>query len=187
MRPLLLAAFLVVPVAASAQSWCGASGLNPAEQAICSDPVLGDLDAELTSIWSAERRGSNERRHQREWLSERNACGYDVFCIEEAYHARIDALLGYGDVDGGFRALRLPWCGASSLNAAEATICADDYLANLDAAMTAVYGAARAADGDREQQQWIRSGRDACGTDRACLGAAYLSRIAELGGRLRAN
>ncbi len=51
--------------------------------------------------------------------------------------------------------------------------------------MEAVYGALRAADDDRSQIDWLRGQRDACGADTACIAAAYLRRIAELGARLR--
>ena len=182
MRPLALAAALALPLPAAAQSWCAGTSLNPTERAICSDPVLGNLDAEMSDLWASAARGGAERGDQNAWRTEvRDACGYDVFCIEEAYHGRIDVLTGY---DSQFGEMRLPWCSAGTLNEAERAICSDDRLADLDAAMAAVYGAARASEEDWQQQDWIAE-RNACGADQACLGAAYLTRIVELGGRLR--
>ena len=177
----LLAAF---PLPAAAQSWCSSTGLNEAEQAVCSDTILSQLDYELQAIWDGQRRDGAETREQSRWRTQRrDACGYDVFCIEEAYQQRI-AELTYASVPPV--ALRRPWCGSSRLNAAETTICDDDRLADLDAAMGAVYGAAQASDRDAGQQAWLEQ-RNGCGTDRACIGAAYLGRIIELGGRLRAQ
>ena len=180
-RTAVLLALIAAP--ATAQDWCGAPDLNRTEATICHDAILGDLDAALERAWTARPRTAAERRVQNRWLRQRrDACGTDIFCIEDAYDRRIGELVGY--TEGPPPALR-PWCRAARLNAAERAICADDTLADLDAAMEAVYGAARAASGDTEQAAWLRGERDACGPDRACIAAAYLRRITALGARLR--
>ncbi|GAA4163605.1 caspase family protein [Shinella granuli] len=71
-------------------------------------------------------------------------------------------------------------------NAVEQAICADPALAALDAEMSAVYGAARAAATGSaaetlvaEQRAWLRQ-RGRCGGDAACLGRQMRERIAVL-------
>ena len=191
MRALVLVLSLA-PFPAFAQAWCSAGGLNATEQVICQDEILGDLDAELNAVWSRADR-SALGPSQADWLRRRNACGPDLFCIERAYDQRIAALRDAAvatDLDDPVveapLAERRPWCGASRLNEAERTVCGSETLANLDAAMEAVYGALRAAPGDRSQNDWLARRND-CGADEACIAAAYLRRIGQLGGRLRGN
>lgn len=181
MRHLLFALFALTALPAAAQTWCSASGLNLAERTICADPILGDLDARLTAAYRATPETDALRESQRLWLENRDLCGTDIFCIESAYRARIEAL-DRGEISGA-GPLR-PWCTASGLNDSERTICASEILANMDAAMQAVYGELRAREDDESQIDWLAR-RDGCGTDETCLGQAYLSRIIELGGRLR--
>ena len=182
----LAAAALASP--ATAQPWCGSTGLNPTETAICQDDILSGLDAELNALWSSADRAALGPSQAR-WLRIRNACGPDIFCIERAYDERIAALRSASPLPAPApvpAADRRPWCGAARLNPAERTICGSDTLANLDAAMQAVYGALRAAPGDGSQNAWLLR-RNECGADEACIAAAYLRRIGELGGRLRGN
>ena len=193
MRRVLVAALLLLPVPAAAQPWCGARGLNSTEEAICRDDILGGLDADLNIIWEGADRAALGRS-QADWIRLRNACGPDIFCIERAYDQRIavlrDAASGTAppptSIPPALTGDRRPWCGSASLNAAERTICGSDTLANLDAAMEAVYGALRAAPGDGSQNDWLLR-RNECGGDEACIAAAYLRRIGQLGGRLRGN
>ena len=183
MKRLFLAALIALPLPAAAQDWCASGRLNPTEQTICSDPFLGALDEEMNAVWSLYPRSPAERREQNAWRSgRRDACGYDAYCIEQAYGERLLVL----DAGAPAAAPKRPWCAAPRLNEAERAVCADDRLADLDAAMEAVYGAAKARARDDGQQAWLRR-RDGCGADQACIGAAYLGRIIELGGRLRAR
>lgn len=175
----LFALVLLWPAAAPAQDWCNASPLSRTEQAICNDPILGDLDAELNRVYLASDR---DRAAQDRWLAQRDRCGSDIFCIEDLYRDRIDRLRDRPAPRADLR----PWCGSSRLNRTERTICATETLADLDAALQAVYGATRARSDDPSQIAWLRERRDGCGDDVACIGNAYLRRIMELGGRLRA-
>lgn len=182
-RALLILALIAFSSAAEAQSWCSSSRLNPTERTICNDRILGELDAELGALFA--RVGAGRRAEQNAWLrNERDACGTDIICIEDAYIDRIDVLSGRSPA-APLAAQRRPWCGAAWLNPTEATICSDDTLADLDAAMEAVYGALRADPGDQSQIAWLREDRDGCGTDISCISASYLRRIIVLGGRLR--
>ena len=73
-----------------------------------------------------------------------------------------------------------PWCNAERLNPTEQSICADGDLSRLDALLELVYGRTTARDDDAAQLAWLRSERDACGTDVACIAGAYTARIGEL-------
>ena len=190
MRFLALAALLALPSVAVAQPWCDAPGLNAAETVICQDDILGGLDADMNALWQQADRAALGPS-QAAWLRVRNACGSDIFCIERAYDERIGTLRSTAGRPSQSAAPaplpvadRRPWCGAARLNAAERTICGSDTLSNLDAAMEAVYGALRAERGDRSQNDWLTRRND-CGNDEACIAAAYLRRIGQLGGRLR--
>ena len=175
-RALAAVLFALAALPAAAQSWCSAANLNVTEQAICDDVILSDLDVEMAALYAQVKAPG-----QRTWLRNRNACGADIFCIESAYRTRIAELRAIRDTP--VVALLRPWCGAARLNLTEQTICGNETLANLDAAMAAVYGAARARDPD--QTGWLRGNRDACGTDARCIRAAYVQRIIQLGARLR--
>lgn len=72
-----------------------------------------------------------------------------------------------------------PWCGATGLNAAERTICADRSLSRFDALLALTYGRVRASPGDGAQDAWLRE-RNACGDDEGCIALAYAHRIGEL-------
>ena len=175
-RLLAALALILFGLPASAQSWCASSTLNATELAICTDPILGDLDTEMTALYR-----QNKLPDQRAWLRVRNACGGDIFCIEDAYRARIAVMRAALAAPPPLR----PWCGTARLNLTEQTICDTVLLANLDAALQATYGAARARGNDPEQLNWLRGQRDACGADLRCIRQAYVQRLIELGERLR--
>ncbi|MGR3571577.1 hypothetical protein [Brevirhabdus sp.] len=188
----------LAPSPAAAQAWCGNGNLNPTERTICNDQILGDMDDALRQLYRDA--GAGQAAAQRDWLvNRRNACGSDIFCIERAYQDRIAQLT---DLRGAPRATPdrapvpapatrrfegkpRPWCGGSRLNPTERTICADETLSDMDAALEAVYGRVKARDGDRGQLTWLRGDRDACGANVDCIAGAYLRRIVILGGRLR--
>jgi len=68
--------------------WCSATTLGPTEAAICATPLLGHLDAELGALY--QRAGPSLQAVQRQWLrQERDTCGADAFCIEQAYLSRL--------------------------------------------------------------------------------------------------
>jgi hypothetical protein len=71
-----------------------------------------------------------------------------------------------------------PWCNAEHLNPTERSICTDRDLSRLDALLEVVYG--RSTAHDDVQLTWLRSERDACGTDRVCIARAYSARISQL-------
>lgn len=177
-RVLTTLLLLILAQPASAQSWCGSSSLNATERAICSDPILGDLDIEMGALYAR-----NKLPDQRDWLRTRNACGGDIFCIEAAYRSRI-AVMRAALAPPPVLRLR-PWCSSSRLNLTEQTICNTPLLANLDAALQATYNAGRTRGNDPEQVNWLRGQRDACGADFRCIRAAYVQRLIELGERLR--
>ena len=78
-----------------------------------------------------------------------------------------------------------PWCNAERLNPTERSVCADRNLSRLDALLELVYGRSTARDEDVAQLGWLRSERDACGTDRVCIARTYSGRIGQLDGETR--
>jgi len=73
-----------------------------------------------------------------------------------------------------------PWCNADRLNPTERLICADRDLSRLDALLDLAYGRTTAREDDAAQLVWLRSERDACGTDSICIARAYSARIGQL-------
>ena len=186
---ILMASCALWPGLASAQSWCSAANLNPTEATICSDDILRQLDVEMATL--AHDIGPVIRNDQRAWLrDDRNACGTSLLCIEQSYVDRIAYLRAYEPVSEApaytLTGQPRPWCRSSGLNAAERTICTNDTLSDLDAALEAVYGAARADPSDQSQIDWLAD-RNSCGSDAQCLSASYLRRIIWLGGRIRGH
>jgi uncharacterized protein len=85
---------------AATPSWCDADGLNVSELAICSTPMLGILDQRLNEAHAAARRLGGDIG-QVEWLGDRNACGWNVACLEHAYRERIEWLEAIAPAEGG--------------------------------------------------------------------------------------
>jgi uncharacterized protein len=85
---------------AAATSFNCALAKLPAEVAICNDSMLSALDEEMASEYFRLRNGSATPAwakaaitdEQRTWLSQRNACGYDMQCILGEYRTRIQRL-----------------------------------------------------------------------------------------------
>ena len=96
-RLALLAALVATPLHAASYD-CSLPHLAPDERMICDDRVLNDLDVEmavmfrmLTGLFGMGMRGSMQD-DQRDWLSQRQSCGADRDCLEQAYRNRIGAL-----------------------------------------------------------------------------------------------
>jgi uncharacterized protein len=79
------------PALAATPSWCGAAALNPSERTICADRVLSRLDLQINEAYQEALRVAPDV-DQRDWLAERNRCGADLTCLEEAYRSRIAEL-----------------------------------------------------------------------------------------------
>lgn len=67
-----------------------------AEFAVCANPLLGHLDAEMADIHGIARARSRRRaafdRDQTRWRDGRDACGANATCIERSYRRRINEL-----------------------------------------------------------------------------------------------
>jgi uncharacterized protein len=91
----LIALCLISTSRASAQSFNCLNASTPTEQVICNYPYLGDLDEEMASRYFTLRNAVGSRTRnilqadQRNWLKQRNGCGYDYRCVESAYLNRI--------------------------------------------------------------------------------------------------
>lgn len=73
-----------------------------------------------------------------------------------------------------------PWCSSSNLNLAERTICYSPELRALDVELAQAYTYAKARNQHHGQSYWLRSERDACGSNISCLSWQYKSRISVL-------
>ncbi len=83
------------PPPANLRPWCANGGLNLAEQMICGDPMLADLDDRMSRLYAALP--VKDERGQLAWLrNERDACNTDATCLARAYEHRI-AMLGAAD------------------------------------------------------------------------------------------
>ncbi len=82
-----------------------AAGMNcslaktPAEKAICADPGLYALDAELGTAYGKLRAAQPQqadalRQTQRDWLRQRDLCRADAACLRARYEARVGDLQG---------------------------------------------------------------------------------------------
>lgn len=80
---------------------CAAARTNT-EHAICGSPQLSALDAEMTSEFDLAITNTTSpavggtaadvaamRNDQRQWLRQRNSCGANVSCLEQAYNERL--------------------------------------------------------------------------------------------------
>ncbi|MHB1202493.1 MAG: lysozyme inhibitor LprI family protein [Acidithiobacillus sp.] len=73
---------------------------TPTEGALCANPQLRALDAELAEAYhhalATTAKGSTGRQEliaeQRAWLQERDVCKADASCLEEEYRSRIQTL-----------------------------------------------------------------------------------------------
>lgn len=89
-------AFFTAPAAAGMD--CG-QARTPTEKAICADPGLYALDAELGTIYGKLRATRTQqadalRQTQRAWLKQRDLCRTDAACLRQRYEARVAELQG---------------------------------------------------------------------------------------------
>ena len=167
-----------------------AGGLSVAEALICASVRVSDLDRAMTAAYSASVEGlvgpvrARAVDAQRRWLGVRNSCR-DERCLLSAYQSRIEAL----ESGSGVVATAQPSFDCTQgLGAAEAAVCADPSLADLDQRMSTSYsllaGTLDAASRQRlaaTQRRWMTR-RNACGARTGCLRAAYSERLAAISG-----
>jgi uncharacterized protein len=94
-----LAAALLLPASAHAASFDCARATKADEIAVCHNPRLSELDAEMGGLWYAWSRvpmlmGGNGARmdEAQAFLARRAACRRSVVCLTAAYRARIEEL-----------------------------------------------------------------------------------------------
>ena len=107
-RPVAAMMFLVLLLAgmqqAAAQSFDCRRAVTPDEIAICSNPLLGELDEIMADFYRRLRHYTKNydnamglqaqlRDEARTFLRLRATCGTDEQCLEQAYRARIHQLL----------------------------------------------------------------------------------------------
>jgi uncharacterized protein len=163
--------------------------LSLVEELICGSNELSDLDRAMAGAYSSSVEGlvgalrSRAVEAQRRWLALRNLCR-DEACLVAAYRSRM-AALGPGPPR---EAIRPSFSCRPGLGEAEAAVCADGKLAELDVRLSTAYSvlAGSLDTGSRQrlaatQRRWITR-RDGCGADVACLTAAYSERLAAISG-----
>jgi uncharacterized protein len=102
-----LAAALIVPLVASeadaASFNCRTARLD-AEKAVCTGPILSRLDEDLAYWYGKAKERARYfdqtawlRSSQRDWLVERNACGWNRACLRWVYRDRIAWLRSYAE------------------------------------------------------------------------------------------
>lgn len=102
--PFVCAILLAAPEALADQPAAGIASFDcsaarsPDEVAVCTTPPLGALDIRmattfdiLTKLVAMGQRGDLQD-DQRAFLAQRKACGANVGCIRQAYHARLATL-----------------------------------------------------------------------------------------------
>ncbi|HUE18127.1 MAG TPA: lysozyme inhibitor LprI family protein [Stellaceae bacterium] len=90
----------VSPAAAASPSFACSGSLSPTEAVICANDNLAALDRSLAAIYD-NKLGSLPTSQREElastektWLAERNSCGANTSCINNAYLVRIGQLGG---------------------------------------------------------------------------------------------
>jgi uncharacterized protein len=90
----------VPPAAAASPSFACTGSLLPTEAAICANDSLAALDRSLTAIYDSKlgTLPTSQREElasaEKAWLAERNSCGANTSCINNAYLVRIGQLGG---------------------------------------------------------------------------------------------
>lgn len=89
---------VVVSLLVCITSTCYAASFNctasttVVERRVCENPALSSLDDRLAVVYAAAlKEGLEDKRGQRLWLKERNACTEDA-CIQRLYESRIEQL-----------------------------------------------------------------------------------------------
>jgi uncharacterized protein len=89
----ILAVLTLGSISAAAQSFNCRYARLPAEVAICQDPGLRAMDRQVAKMYFEWGGG---QVYQRDWLRNRNRCGYNSACLRKIYESRIWELDGNG-------------------------------------------------------------------------------------------
>ena len=106
-----LAAFVICqetsPAMAATPSFACSGNLLPTEAVICSDDGLAALDRSLAALYDNKRNSlagtqlDELEATEKTWLAERNSCGANKSCINNAYVVRITQLGGVAPTPNG--------------------------------------------------------------------------------------
>lgn len=105
MKSVILLVIITFSASSFAVSFNCKKASNIVENAICSDPLLGKMDAILADNYkgmlNSDFGGSTKslKNEQKKWISSRNKCK-NRQCIIDAYRKRIDETCEYGVVSG---------------------------------------------------------------------------------------
>ncbi len=165
-----------------------------AEVTICNKPELSLLDNEMDRLYTLLLKTLDEAKRkvlvngQRQWVKERNACATDALCLTGKYQDHIAKLRASSPAAGAAPApqLRPSFDCNASRGPAEAAVCGDPDLVQLDLDLDRLYaqkaktiGAAQRQALVIAQRQWIRD-RDTCSGNVSCLKIQYQARLQQI-------
>lgn len=91
-RRVVVSIFVCVTSTCYAASFNCTASTTAVERRVCENPALSSLDDRLAVAYAAAlKEGLDDKRGQRLWLKERNACTEDA-CIQRLYESRIEQL-----------------------------------------------------------------------------------------------
>ncbi len=168
-RPILFAVLAAVVLPAGAASFDCGKAATRVEKAICADPKLGQLDADIAAAYAAAGAGLDDamrqrlKRSQREWLAHRHAGEH----LADNLTARLAVLRASRKTLGGLAFLDLASGGSRPMYLLTATAGTADYERWADSVWDADAGENTLEEGDLEQAKCEaeakRSGeRDEC-------------------------
>jgi len=153
MLAIALPATLLLPASAlPAPGFDCAKASTDTEHAICADPELAELDAEMTRLYSAARarfegpRAEQLVDRQRQWLRRRARCGADGACLTRHMRQRIRALS---------RAV-----GEGRAVAGKPQTCEESLSAARDVAQRVTFSTSRLEDASPQSSVILSYGRD---------------------------
>jgi uncharacterized protein len=201
---LCASAILSVSSAVAVPSFECSTNLPMAQVTVCADRALSALDVQLDDIYQrllarVSRADADAiRAERRDWVRRRDDCDIDKACLRHVYQNAIDRLQGKLDDAPAAPARPVaPTARGPSFECSttapmdEVTICADRSLAALDRQLDDLYQRTLAAVTRSEansirddQRAWLKRRQD-CDIDKACIRAAYQTRIDALQSELR--
>ncbi len=117
-RLLILILFAILPAGARAASFDCSRAATVDEHAVCSNPLLSELDSVAGEAFSQARQSAGASEVTpiaRDFLADRKACGANTACIMANYVAAIETYK-----DSGSKTALPDWAGATAIAGSEA-------------------------------------------------------------------
>ena len=167
---------------------------SDAEVTVCNNPELSLLDNQLNQLYvqALKTLGETKRKDvvsgQRQWIKAALGCGTSAGCLIAKYQAQIQQLKAPLQTAAAAPAPqgKPSFACAAPHSPAEAAVCNDPDLAQLDQELDRLYTQKLKQPGFitkqrllLSQRQWVRN-RDTCASNSACLKVQYQARIQHL-------